>query len=83
MTDRTLLPAQPRLITVVVPPAFVPALERTIEAEQRRHPAATSAQLLDLLFLRGVVFTHDAIAAGIRLPVPEAPQLILNPGEPA
>lgn len=82
MTARSQAPAQARQITVTVPPAFLPALERTLDAEQKRHPRATDAQLLDLLFLRGLVFTHDAIAAGLRLSIPEAPFFFTH-GEPA
>lgn len=59
-----------------LPPQFVPALERVIESERRRYPRASDKMLLSLLLQRGLVFTHDAIAAGITLDPPVAPLAI-------
>lgn len=71
MTSRYSRPLQPIQLTVTIPPKYVPALERTVESEQRKNLSASPAQLLDTIFLRGLIFTHDAIAAGIALTDPE------------
>lgn len=58
--DAPLPPAGAHLIGVVVAAAFVPALETVAAALRDRSPAATDPQLLDMIFLRGLVgYTDD------------------------
>lgn len=48
------------LVGCAVSPTFVPALENVAQALAERHPKASTDQLLDLIFLRGLVgFTDD------------------------
>ncbi len=60
MTTREFLPQTPLLVGCAVSPTFLPALETVADALQARHPKATAHQLLDMIFLRGLVgFTDD------------------------
>ena len=53
-------PAGALLVGCVVSAAFVPALGNVAEALRARHPKATAEQLLDMIFLRGIVgYTDD------------------------
>jgi hypothetical protein len=76
MTTRT-APVGSLLFGVTVAATFRPALERTLEALRRSHPKASDSQLLDLLFLRGLILTHDA------LPIGREAQLARHDGVPA
>lgn len=42
------------LVGCSVSGTFIPALEQVVEALQARHPKATTDQLLDMVFLRGL-----------------------------